>query len=388
MRHHCSSYMSLHEPLAADWTEDPLVSTAFAPHRRCREVPSDLPPIPHASTIDLDYSAKPTIIEDTSVGAHCRDTLLDLYAATLIFLKHLMGLESVLVLLASVSATTGYYYLSVDATATTSSSSSHRFSANLSWMLITFAVVSPMIMQIKQAFLRRENALDNLADFKAIASNVLLANVTWNWGQNVRAQLPPGHNPRAKLLLRGLVSDLYSLLKLPTFTRGRHRLTKRGVNLAVQYQWHVDAILQRMMVAIQQLHVQVEVMKGLGLPPNEASRINQYHWFLQARIERLCNIKMYRTPQATRSFTRLFILILPFFYGPYYIYLIESSDGQTSFAFALVLSAMTSITMIGIFNVEKALEDPFTEEGLDGVQIDVAIQRIFNAFDAIYPTAE
>ncbi|RHY06454.1 hypothetical protein DYB25_006116 [Aphanomyces astaci] len=380
--------MSLHEHLA-DWTDDPLVSASFAPHRRRRDGPSDLPPLPHAATIDLDYAAKPSVNVDVSLGAHIRDTLLDLYAATVIFVTHLMGFESVLVLLVSVGATSGYYYMSGTPSTTDppSPTTTHRFSANLSWILITFAVVSPMIMQIKQAFLRRENALDNLADLKAIASNVLLANVTWNWGDNHRAKLPPGHNPRAKLLLRGLMSDLYSLLKLPTFTRGRHRLTTRGMDLAVQYQWHVDAILERMMVTIQQLHMQVERMKALGLPPNEASRINQYHWFLQARIERLCNIKMYRTPQATRSFTRLFILILPFFYGPYYIYLIDSGDGQTSFAFALVLSAMTSITMIGIFNVEKALEDPFTEEGLDGVQIDVAIHRIFNAFDAIYPTS-
>ena len=94
---------------------------------------------------------------------------------------------------------------------------------------------------------------------------------------------------------------------------------------------------------------------------------------------------MYRTPQATRSFTRLFILVLPLFYGPYYVYLVDSGESHTSFAFALVLSAMTSMTMIGLFNVEKALEDPFTEEGLDGVQIDLAFQRIFDAFDTIFP---
>ncbi|CAK4072844.1 unnamed protein product [Aphanomyces euteiches] len=374
--------MSLHHHLT-DWSDDPLVAASFDALKCRREVPSDYPPLPHASKIDSNYTTKPSVHLDESLRAHCRDTLLDLYAASIVFVKHLVCFESLLVLLVSLLAPSGYYYL-FQTTPTATNSSTH-FSANLSWILITFAVVSPLIMQIKQAFLRRENALDALAEFKAIASNVLLANITWNWGQNTRAQLPPGHNMRAKVLLKGLVSDLYSLLKMPTFTRGRHRLTARGVNIAAQYQWHVDTIMQRMVLVVQQLHNQVEVMKGLGLPPNEASRINQYHWFLQARIEKLTNIKMYRTPQATRSFTRLFILVLPLFYGPYYVYLVDSGDGRTSFAFALVLSAMTSLTMIGLFNVEKALEDPFTEEGLDGVQIDLAIQRIFDAFDTIFP---
>ncbi|KAF0719713.1 Aste57867_835 [Aphanomyces stellatus] len=374
--------MSLRRQLN-DWADDPLVSTSYVSVKRQREAPGDYPPLPQPSAASIDFNSKPSITLQESWGTHIGDTLLDLYAAWVIFLGHLVCFESFLVLAVSLGATSGYYYLSLP-TDTTGAKS--HFSANISWVLVSFAVVSPMIMQIKQAFVRREYALDALADFKAIASNVLLANVTWNWGKNGRADLPPGHNPRAKVLIKGLASDLYSLLKLPTFTRGRHRLTVRGVSVAMQYQWHVDTILQRIMVTIQQLHGQVETMKELGLPPNEASRINQYHWFLQARVEKLCNIKMYRTPQATRSFTRLFILILPLFYGPYYVYLIESSDGQTSFAFALALSAMTSLVMIGIYNVEKAMEDPFTEEGLDGVQIDLAFQRIFGAFDAIYPS--
>ncbi|OQR83171.1 hypothetical protein ACHHYP_15047, partial [Achlya hypogyna] len=275
----------------------------------------------------------------------------------------------------------GYYYYRP----TGDDGQTHAFSANISWILVTFAVVSPMIMQIRQAFTRRENALDAIAEMKSIASNILLANTIWNWGTDGRQKLPADHNPRAKLLIRGLLTDLYTFLTMPTFTRGRHRFTASGIAEAVAYNAQVDTLYQRMMVAFRQLHMQVETMKALGLPPNEASRVNQYHWFLQARFERLCNIKLYRTPQATRSFTRLIILLLPLFYGPYYVYMINSSEGHTSFAFALVMSAMTSLVMIGIFNVEKALEDPFTEEGLDGVQVDVAFRRIFLALDMAYP---
>ncbi|EQC38488.1 hypothetical protein SDRG_04196 [Saprolegnia diclina VS20] len=363
-----------------DWATDPLVHDAF----------TSMSPDFYVTIVDPGADKPPTgplkatavtIHRDTSFRTHCRDSLLDWYAAAVIFWSHLVNFDTLLVFLVSLAAPIAYYYyMPID-----SSGVPQHFSANLSWILVTFAVVSPMIMQIRQAFTRRENALDAIAEMKAIASNILLANTVWNWGNNGRDALPTEHNARAKLLLRGLLTDLYTFLVMPTFTRGRHRFTQSGAAEALHYNAQVDTLYQRMMVAFRQLHFQVETMKSLGLPPNEASRLNQYHWFLQARFERLCNIKLYRTPQATRSFTRLIILLLPCFYGPYYVYIIASGDGHTSFAFALLLSAMTSVTMIGIFNVEKALEDPFTEEGLDGVQVDVAFRRLFLALDTVYP---
>jgi hypothetical protein len=77
-------------------------------------------------------------------------------------------------------------------------------------------------------------------------------------------------------------------------------------------------------------------------------------------------------------------------YGPYYVYIAEGSGTSngihTNFAFALTLSILTSLSMIGIFNVEKALEDPFTEEGLDGVKVNRAVMRILDSLDVICPS--
>lgn len=36
---------------------------------------------------------------------------------------------------------------------------------------------------------------------------------------------------------------------------------------------------------------------------------------------------------------------------------------------------------IGIYNVEKALEDPFTEDGLDDVRVSELFRRLQNALD-------
>ncbi|RHY33267.1 hypothetical protein DYB32_002212 [Aphanomyces invadans] len=224
---------------------------------------------------------------------------------------------------------------------------------------------------------------------KAITSNVLMANAIWDWGKNERVKLAPDHALRTKRILKGIASDVRRVLMLPTFTRGRHRFTTSGMDEAKEFTHAFHYLCRRITFSTTLLHRQVEFMKAAGLPANEASRINQYHWFIQARIEKLCNIKLYRTPQATRSFTRLCILVLPLFYGPYYVYVATTGTSvHTNFAFALTLSLATSLIMIGIFNVEKALEDPFTEEGLDGVKVERAMQRIMDALDVILPSSE
>ena len=82
-------------------------------------------------------------------------------------------------------------------------------------------------------------------------------------------------------------------------------------------------------------------------------------------------------------------MALPLFYAPYYVYVATAgtSGVHTNFAFALTLSIATSVTMIGIFNVEMALEDPFTEQGLDGVKVHRAIGRVLDTLDVILPNS-
>lgn len=94
---------------------------------------------------------------DLSLSFH--DTVLDLYAASKIFYLHLVTFESLLVMLCSIVATTCYYLYG-----RSSNTGGSSFGANISWMIVSFAIVSPMIMQIKQAFARRELALDVLAE--------------------------------------------------------------------------------------------------------------------------------------------------------------------------------------------------------------------------------
>lgn len=120
----------------------------------------------------------------------------------------------------------------------------------------------------------------------------MLANTLWNWGSDGRQKLPGDHAKKTKKLLVSLLRDICTLLLLPTLTRGRHRLTMHGRQVAARYEHIVEKLQLQIMTAFRHLHEQVEVMKDAGLPANEASRINQYHWLLQARLEKLQNIKV------------------------------------------------------------------------------------------------
>lgn len=53
----------------------------------------------------------------------------------------------------------------------------------------------------------------------------------------------------------------------------------------------------------------------------------------------------------------------------------------TNMIFALSLSVMTSMIMTGVFNIEVALEDPFTEDGLDDIRVNEVFCRIQDALD-------
>ena len=111
--------------------------------------------------------------------------------------------------------------------------------------------------------------------------------------------------------------ELTRLLTLPNASRARHHVFPYGRKqrenvVAVSRKLH-RSILEHMCFITEQC----ELLKREGLPPNEATRIRQWERFLSQEIEQMLVIKSYRTPQALRSFARLFTVFLPPFYAPY-----------------------------------------------------------------------
>ena len=86
-------------------------------------------------------------------------------------------------------------------------------------------------------------------------------------------------------------------------------------------------------------------------------------------------IKLYRTPQALRSFARLFTVFLPPFYAPSYA---EIALGLNSLAAGIIFSVLTSLALTALFETISQMEDPFLgHASLDGVDVDSELSSSF-----------
>lgn len=292
--------------------------------------------------------------------------ILHMYSSAFIFIMYLFTLESVIV--SAISAATTLFYCRT-------SIGGHVFAGNLSWTFISFAVVFPLTYSIGEAFKRREEALRELAGLKATIYNVCLAHTDWSWGTDPdkgRDLLPKVFVENTKEIILGALQEMREGLAHCEYKPDpwvEAMVWVGGPELrALQHQ--ASQLLRDRSFTVskrfQQLSLAVENMKALGLPGPEASRIRQFAMIAQAHWEKLCMIKNYRTPQATRAFARIYILLHPFFFGPYYAYVAGSlaprGSSHTDEYFAMALSILTSLAMVGLFNVRYALEDPFNEE--------------------------
>ncbi len=236
--------------------------------------------------------------------------LMDTAAAVYIYFKHTVNFEAALVVTNAVLVT--YFYLSYEW-------EGHNLGAKLDMSILSFAVVFPLTYLFQQSFTRREIALAALADIKALTVNENMACMTWDFPHNAtkkfngRTSLPAGFDEKCAKDALTFLRLLYEFLSLPAVSRARNFIfpvMKRERRRVHSLQ---DKIVQQMTAVMRQMYRNVETLKFHGLPANEASRINQYHWFIQQRFEMLRNVKYYRTPQVGRSLGRFYILILPWY---------------------------------------------------------------------------
>jgi hypothetical protein len=248
----------------------------------------------------------------------------------------------------------------------------------VNWTLLSFAVITPMSVSLRLSFRRREAALRCFAELRSTFIELHLAHLCWDWRK------PPGSKPTGRAassvnwlehsdgVLRDIleITDLLTrYLTLPNANRSRHRLlppcrrdAAQLLALSAKFQ---DSIVHHMCY----ISDYCEILKQEGLPPNEASRIRQWERFIMEYVEELRMIKHYRTPQALRSFARLFSVLLPPLYAPYFADLARQVE---SLGFAIIFTIITSLALAGLFETIYQMEDPFEPvvARLDGVRVE------------------
>jgi len=267
---------------------------------------------------------------------------------------------------------------------------------NLTWTAVSFSLVFPLQTAIREAYKRRESALMALAEFRAISTNVFLANHIWDWpgadswygrfednvprdqgGHGVKkgaykdTPLHKSHADRVLEIMLRLMDAMQEFLLVPRRGRGRQEFCAYISGEKEQVEEAEMKGRNAVLKLLARLHKAVEDLKAAGMPANEASRINQYNMFLFKNFEKLWSFKTYRTPTTLRSVCRVNIQLMPFFFGPYYVHLARNTEGtiiQGRLIFACVFSCLLSTTLVALLNVAIALENPF-RPGLDTLRI-------------------
>lgn len=210
--------------------------------------------------------------------------------------------------------------------------------------LIGLAVVFPIVFSINTAYKRREEALRYFSGLKAHAVALYFAHRDWPPSDDEE----PGHAER----MRQLIEELLAAVRTYLTPEGRSRK-------------QLNAVLG----VASRLSSSHEKLRAAGVPGNEISRASQYLSKILAEFERMRNIATYRTPEALRAYSRVFLNVFPIAFGPYFAMLCAKSE-----KFPLVgymVAVLYSLVLVTLDNIQEHLEDPFDGVGADDIILDV-----------------
>ena len=151
----------------------------------------------------------------------------------------------------------------------------------MDWVLLGFAVITPLSLSVGMAFRRRERALIEISKFRSFSYQLFLSHCIWDWTSGGgRAGSDIDWVEHADNVLFELISigdDICRFLTLPTASQSRHRMTRSGRLEAartaeVGYRLYTSLYTKRFV----QLSNLSEKVKLAGLGASEASRIRQY----------------------------------------------------------------------------------------------------------------
>ena len=193
--------------------------------------------------------------------------------------------------------------ISVAFTAYLHESTAESFSGDaLDWVLLSFAVITPISATINMSFHRRERALVEIASFRASCVSLYEAHALWGWTwkDNNTSGRPAQvnsleHSDNVMRSLLNLSIFLARYLTLPNCTRARHKTTRDGRKEAEETFDVAAGLVQQIEQELGTLGRFCEYLKSCGLPGNEAARMRQWERFLSENFEKLRVVKRYRT---------------------------------------------------------------------------------------------
>lgn len=218
----------------------------------------------------------------------------------------------------------------------------YKILAEFPLTLIATAIVFPVVFSINGAYKRREIALKDYGDLKSHSKAIYFA--TRDWLENP----PESTLENCKNLLVTLLNNCKGLFSSPI-----SELRKNEENVYVSF-----SNLSRFIK---------EELRGNGLASGEVSRCNQFLSKMFLSFENTKHIYQYRTPRTLRTFSTVFIFILPILYGPYFAQQASLYSDHVKYAMPILFS----LILVSLHNIQNHLENPFDGVGEDDILFNV-----------------
>lgn len=210
--------------------------------------------------------------------------------------------------------------------------------------IIGIAVVFPIVFSISGAYKRRETALTYYAQIKGLARTVYFSSRDWLRDKD----------KKSKMNQEEFKKDLHSiLLKIREFfqTESKEKETKKE---------------QEVYKLFSKFSQTIEGLRDRGMPSGEVSRVNSHFTKMVVSFESFKHIFQYRTPRTLRTYSKIFIYLIPIVYAPYFAHI---ADGR-ELGFAFIMPILFALIFTSLDNIQGHLENPFDQVGEDDIKIN------------------
>ncbi len=218
----------------------------------------------------------------------------------------------------------------------------YKITADYPLTLIATAIIFPIVFSINGAYKRREIALDKYGLIKSNGKAIYFA--TRDWLESPSEETLE----KSRSLLGNLLNSCKNLFSSP--------ISDLRKNEGEVYKCFSDL----------SKFIKTD-LRGNGLASGEVSRCNQYLNKMFNAFEGVKHIYQYRTPRSLKTFSTVFISVLPILYGPYFAY--EAS--QYSPYVTYVMPVLFSLVLVSLSNIQEHLENPFDGVGEDDITLNV-----------------
>lgn len=202
-------------------------------------------------------------------------------------------------------------------------------------ILLSIAIIFPLVFTIKYSFRRREKALEHLSEFR---SSIKVLYYFFMSNKNLTEE--------DKTEIQKILFEINS--------KTLDHLRNKNGNMK-----DLDDVLHK--VYLFTLDEKKPTARRLR------DKIFRFMKDLHESIENVHAIHIHRTPISLKAYCEVFIFVFPFIYTPTIIFSMGMDNPQWM---TYLIVMLTEFILISLYNIQKQLEYPFDDVGLDDINLD------------------